>query len=101
MADFRSVRRGTGLEIEAEDESAAGNGGKAEKIATAMKDARTKLLENFDDEVQLKLRVRSQEAKNSLSRYGDWLGRLTSNRRLAMIASGMGSQLVALRFRRA
>jgi hypothetical protein len=31
----------------------------------------------------------------------DWLGRLTSNRRLAMIASGMGSQLVALRFRRA
>ncbi len=30
----------------------------------------------------------------------DWLARLTSNRRLALVASGMGSQLVAMLFRR-
>lgn len=29
----------------------------------------------------------------------DWIGRLTSNRRLGMVASGMGAQLAALRFR--
>ena len=50
-----------------------------EKIESALKDARTKLLENFDDEVQRKLRLRSQETRNSLSRYGDWLWRLTQH----------------------
>jgi hypothetical protein len=29
----------------------------------------------------------------------DWLGKLTSNRRLALVASGMGAQLAALMFR--
>lgn len=31
----------------------------------------------------------------------DWLGRLTSNRRLVLVASGMGAQLAAYRFRAA
>jgi superfamily II DNA/RNA helicase len=48
-----------------------------EKIEAAMKDARTKLLENFDLDVQQKLRMRSDETANSLSRYGDWLRQLT------------------------
>src|ERR1035438_1406868 len=42
-----------------------------------MKDARTKLLENFDVDVHQKLRMRSEETTNSLSRYGDWLRHLT------------------------
>ena len=44
---------------------------------SAMKDARTKLLENFDVDVHQKLRLRSQETTTSLSRYGDWLRHLT------------------------
>jgi superfamily II DNA or RNA helicase len=48
-----------------------------EKIESAMKDARTKLLENFDVDVHQKLRLRSEETTNSLSRYGDWLRHLT------------------------
>src|ERR1051325_7901546 len=48
-----------------------------EKIEAAMKDARTKLLENFDVDVHQKLRMRSEETTNSLSRYGDWLRHLT------------------------
>ncbi len=50
-----------------------------EKIQSALKDARTKLLENFDDEVQQKLRLRSHETSTALSRYGDWLWRLTQH----------------------
>ena len=48
-----------------------------EKIAASIKDARTKLLENFDEEVQQKLRLRRAETKTSMSRYGEWLWRLT------------------------
>jgi Helicase conserved C-terminal domain len=48
-----------------------------EKIDAAMKDARTKLLENFDVDVHQKLRMRSEETTLSLSRYGDWLRQLT------------------------
>jgi len=48
-----------------------------ENIQAAFKEARTKLLENFDDEVQRKLRLRSQETNCTLSRYGDWLWQLT------------------------
>ncbi len=48
-----------------------------EKIEAAMKDARTKLLENFDVDVQQRLRMRSEETNESLSRYGDWLRQLT------------------------
>ena len=31
----------------------------------------------------------------------DWLGKLTANRKLVFVASGMGSQLAAMVFRRA
>lgn len=48
-----------------------------EKIESAMRDARTKLLENFDVDVHQKLRLRSEETTSSLSRYGDWLRHLT------------------------
>lgn len=47
-----------------------------EQIQSAMRDARTKLLENFDDEVHRKLRVRSEATKAHLDRYGEWLWRL-------------------------
>lgn len=48
-----------------------------EEIGTAMKDARSKLLENFDDDVHRKLKLRDNETKTQLSRYGHWLWNLT------------------------
>ena len=42
-----------------------------------MTDARTKLLEHFDDEVHHKLKLRDNEIKSQLSRYGEWLWRLS------------------------
>lgn len=47
------------------------------EINTALKDARSKLLENFDDEVHRKLKLRDDETKTQLSRYGNWLWNLT------------------------
>ena len=47
------------------------------EIGTALKDARSKLLENFDDDVHRKLRLRDSETKTQLSRYGLWLWNLT------------------------
>jgi ERCC4-related helicase len=48
-----------------------------EQIEDRMKTARQKLLENFDEEVNEKLRVNLQESKAYLSRYEDWLWQIT------------------------
>ena len=48
------------------------------QITSALQDARSKLLEHFDDEVQRKLRLRSVETKAQLSRYSELLWMLTS-----------------------
>lgn len=48
-----------------------------EQIQSAMQDARTKLLENFDDDVQKRMRMRFKETEAQLDRYGEWLWRLT------------------------
>ncbi len=43
-----------------------------------MQDARTKLLENFDEDVHQKLRMRQTETRQKLDRYEDWLWALTA-----------------------
>ncbi|MEW6381259.1 MAG: SNF2-related protein [bacterium] len=48
-----------------------------EQIEDRMKTTRQKLLENFDEEVNEKLRVNLQESKVYLSRYEDWLWQIT------------------------
>ncbi len=47
------------------------------EITAALTDARTKLLEHFDDDVHRKLKLRKVETKAQLSRYGEWLWNLT------------------------
>lgn len=47
------------------------------EIDTAMSQTRQKLLEQFDDEVRERLRVRDEDAKVHLDRYEQWLMRLT------------------------
>ncbi len=49
-----------------------------EQIQATMKDARTKLLENFDEDVHYKLRLTQSETKQQLDRYEDWLWALTA-----------------------
>ena len=44
------------------------------EIGTAMKDARTKLLENFDDEVHRRLKLRDNETKRSFPATGTGCG---------------------------
>jgi SNF2 family DNA or RNA helicase len=48
-----------------------------EKIGTALRDARAKLMENFDEDVHRRLRLRQSETQEQLNRYGDWLWKLT------------------------
>lgn len=48
-----------------------------EQIDERMKDTRRKLLENFDEEVQEKLRVQLRESTEALGRYEQWLWVLT------------------------
>ncbi len=47
------------------------------EIDSTLKDTRTKLLENFDEEVNEKLRLNLSRSKEYLSKYEDWLWRLT------------------------
>jgi len=47
------------------------------EIEVALTDARSKLLENFDDDVHRKLKLRDDETRTQLSRYGEWLWALT------------------------
>jgi hypothetical protein len=47
------------------------------QIDERMKDTRRKLLENFDEEVQEKLRVQLRESTEALGRYERWLWKLT------------------------
>ena len=49
-----------------------------EKISTTFQEARTKLLENFDEDVHHKLRLRQTETQQRLDRYEDWLWALTA-----------------------
>lgn len=49
------------------------------EINEAMTQTRRKLLENFDDEVREKLKVRASESTASLNRLEQWLMRLTSH----------------------
>ena len=49
-----------------------------EQIQATLKDARTKLLENFDEDVHHKLRLTQSETKQQLDRYEDWLWALTA-----------------------
>lgn len=49
------------------------------EINEAMANTRRKLLENFDDEVREKLRIREKQSKESLSQYETWLMRLTQH----------------------
>lgn len=49
-----------------------------EQITTTLQDARTKLLENFDEDVHQKLRMTQKETKQRLDRYEDWLWALTA-----------------------
>lgn len=48
-----------------------------EQINTKMEDARTKLLEHFDEDVHEKLRLRDQSTKAQVGRFGKWLWKLT------------------------
>jgi ERCC4-related helicase len=48
-----------------------------EQIDERMRDTRRKLLENFDEEVQEKLRVQLSQSTEALSRYEQWLWALT------------------------
>ena len=48
-----------------------------EQIDTTYKSARQKLLENFDEEVTEKLKLNLKESKDYLSRYEEWLWRMT------------------------
>jgi SNF2 family DNA or RNA helicase len=47
------------------------------EIDSTLKDTRTKLLENFDEEVNEKLKLNLSRSKEYLSKYEDWLWRLT------------------------
>ncbi len=49
-----------------------------EQITSTLQSARTKLLENFDEDVHHKLRLRQSETQQRLDRYGDWLWALTA-----------------------
>ncbi len=49
-----------------------------EQISTTLQEARTKLLENFDEDVHHKLRLRQKETQQRLDRYEDWLWALTA-----------------------
>ena len=49
-----------------------------EQISTTLQEARTKLLENFDEDVHHKLRLRQTETRQRLDRYEDWLWALTA-----------------------
>lgn len=47
-----------------------------DEIANRMEQARTTLMEHFDEEVHEKLRIRQQETENQVSRYERWLWQL-------------------------
>lgn len=49
----------------------------SEQIDSTYKSARQKLLENFDEEVTEKLKLNLKESKDYLSRYEEWLWRMT------------------------
>lgn len=49
-----------------------------EPITATLKAARAKLLENFDEDVHQKLRLRQSETEQKLDRYEDWLWALTA-----------------------
>jgi adenine-specific DNA-methyltransferase len=80
------------------------------QISATLQEARTKLLENFDEDVHHKLRLRKSETQQRLDRYGDWLWALTAtelagqvefdyaNHRfsLAQIPAGLSADTVAL-----
>ena len=49
-----------------------------EQITATLQEARTKLLENFDEDVHPKLRLTQSETRQHLDRYEDWLWALTA-----------------------
>lgn len=49
-----------------------------DQIEATYKEARTKLLENFDEDVHRKLKMRQEETQQRLDRFEDWLWTLTS-----------------------
>jgi superfamily II DNA or RNA helicase len=48
-----------------------------EQIRTRLEDTRINLLENFDEEVHTRLRLRRNETARQIGRFEDWLWRLT------------------------
>jgi hypothetical protein len=78
----------------------------AERIAGAIRNApvvRETLDHPYYDGLRFMINARSPQGEDILLSDGgafNWLGKLTSNRRLAFVASGMGSQLAAYLFRR-
>ncbi|WP_437193274.1 SNF2-related protein [Planctomicrobium sp. SH527] len=49
-----------------------------EQIIATLQETRTKLLENFDEDVHHKLRIMESETEQRLNRYEDWLWALTA-----------------------
>lgn len=49
----------------------------SQPIDEKMKQTRQKLIENFDEEVHEKLKVKNQESKEYLDKYGTWLWEIT------------------------
>lgn len=50
-----------------------------DQITETVESTRRKLLENFDEEVNQKLRIRLQESKDYISKYEDWLWTVTKH----------------------
>jgi len=48
-----------------------------EQIQARMADARTKLMEHFDEDVHERLRMRSDETRHQIDRFGHWLWAVT------------------------
>jgi hypothetical protein len=84
----------------------AARAGLAERIAATVRGApvtRESLEHPYYDGLRFMINVRDPEGQDLFLSDGgafDWLRKLTSNRRLTFVASGMGSQLVAYRLRR-
>ena len=68
-----------------------------QQIQATMKDARTKLLENFDEDVHHKLRMTQSETQQRLDRYEDWLWALTATELRSCAEFDLGSHRFVLR----
>lgn len=69
----------------------------SEKISTTYQMARTKLLENFDEDVHHKLRMRQTETQQRLDRYEDWLWALTATELAGQADFDFGNHRFTLR----